>query len=641
MRRERRRPQRGADRQAGKSRRLGAPLTWLAAAVLTSGLVLAPDMAAEGLTGSITAGYVWRSDSGSLGSFKTQHYLGEGISLEDFSFKLAAKDGSELLSAEAWGFGGSEPYQKAHIKVLPAPCWRIDLAYDRRDSAFEIQESDLSARTDTWSISRWKAGAVYEGLEKFRLSLRARYLERTGNAIQPFLGLNQIYPLAVVFDRNQLEGAVRLETKGLGGFHGSIEQALAWASRRDSWSPGGPGSLVNPLTGATTTREDKQVIPTTRAMASYTSTRFEVTGSLLFSRPDFDTTGDGSKVFALSGGQIGRIENLDQTAGSATMDTWAANLRMGFAITQNLKLRLLGNLNDSRTDSALLGQRLLRLTSPTGHVNDIVLPIDEAGMFDTKDQGGRIEIAWEARTFAIWAGGFAAQRDVSWKTTQAEPAHDAERDTRGTVAGASLNLPSGFRLSAEYEHGAFDGFVFRTEPETVDRLTGRLQLTLSGGFSASVHGRWEEGSNPPAEAALDRQSKSGGLTAGWEHPSALHGISAGVNISNFHSETGILLPAPSGGIPGTSIYDLSAVTFTAAGHVTLGPVRIAADGSRVEDDGDTWPLTSWTVNGRVSVRASAKTELSAFVQHYSYDESRADRDDYEVSRYGLLVRWDF
>ena len=87
------------------------------------------------------------------------------------------------------------------------------------------------------------------------------------------------------------------------------------------------------------------------------------------------------------------------------------------------------------------------------------------------------------------------------------------------------------------------------------------------------------------------------------------------------------------------MYDLSLLTLSAALRHAFGPFRLEVNGARAEDRGETWPVRSWNAGGRVTFLGPERVELSAFVDHRSYDESRAGRDDFDVTRYGLGVRW--
>ena len=93
------------------------------------------------------------------------------------------------------------------------------------------------------------------------------------------------------------------------------------------------------------------------------------------------------------------------------------------------------------------------------------------------DDHARLTVEWRAGAWALWGGAFTASRDVRWRLAEGD-ALDTARDSDGTVFGVSWSKGD-FSASAEYESGSFDRFVFRTDPETVDRLTVRLRAGLA------------------------------------------------------------------------------------------------------------------------------------------------------------------
>lgn len=618
------------------------PLCHLAFATCLGAFFVAPEpLAAQTFTSSVAAGVAGLSDSGSSDAFRSQYNLGEGFFLEDLALTARGADGRETLNVSAWGFGGAEPAQAARLSWFPNDCWKVALDYDRRESFLGLSEADVGTRQDDWDITRWRGKLTWDGASWGKVSLKLRHHDRSGTVRMPYFGLNELYPLRVELDEAFTEAALRFESTTDGPFHFSVEPSYGLFERENRWYPDGAGTDPDVLASASSTRKDEQTIPGVRATASWRSGHFEALGNVLWSGSDLDATGERSVAWDLGGGSIGRVEHVDRTIGSASLDTLAGNLRLGFGLGGGFVLRLAGEARDRTTDSTLLGQRLLRLSNPAGGGLEIPGAVSEAGLFDTRDVLGRAELALEKARFGIRAGAFLATREVSYKATAADALTDVTRDTEGFAAGFNVSLPARFRLNVDYEHGSFTDYVFRTDPETVDRLRGRLRGELGGGFSASLHGRWEKAENPSAVAGLDRKNASGGLSLAWDAPKGPHGLSVDVETVDLTSDTGILFPGATGApTAGRSVYDLSLLTFSAGARTGLGPVTLSADGSWIEDRGETWPLRATTARGRLSVKLPASLEASAFVQYWKYDEEYADRDDYRVTRYGLVLRWE-
>lgn len=609
----------------------------LALAVGTAGA----SPAAEGWSGSLAVAVVGESVDGSEGSYRTQLNLDEGLLLEGLDLRFRPEEeGRKELRLTARGFGGAEPAQSLRADLrLNAP-WRLRLDYDRRESFFSLAETDLGLRSDDWEIDRWRGSVEWDGWSKARLALDLRHYERSGTVRRPLFALNEVYPLRVDLDETMDEVAFRLETRDL-PVNLLFEQAFATYERASGRRPGGEENLDGDdpdlFVTASDRRSDQKDVPTTRLVASWRGERAELLGSVLWRPAELDGTGTVSEGFAIGGGRIGQIEFVDQLARSANYDTLAGNLRLGFALGSSWVLRLEADHRDLASDSALTGQRLLRVTSPFGDVLEIPGLIDESTRLDVTDTGGRLTLEWSGGGWTIWGGALTAEREVEWRLDADEAPYRVTRDSDGALAGVawSLGRISG---SAEYEHGSFDNFVFRTDPETVDRFSLRLRADLGSGWEGQLRGRFEEADNPDGVAGLDRSTDAYGAGIAWSAADGETGFGLDLDQLDLTTETGLVLP---GGEPGLSLYDLEALSISAHGRTQVGRARLSGAATRIDDSGSTWPLESWNARGRVGVEVGAGIELAAFGEYWSYDEERAEGDDFDVSRYGLSIGWRF
>lgn len=627
-------------------RREGAIAALIAA--LVPALIAGPAANAQEWSGSLGIAGVVQDESGSSSSFRTQTQLDEGFFLEGLTLHHEAEDGG-TFDLEAWGIGDAEPAWHARAEWKPAGPegdWKLEFRFDRRESFFGLETTELGLRSDDWRLNRWRGSVEWEGWKTATLGFDLRYHERTGTVNRPLLGLNALYLLAVDLDETLHEATFRLETKDL-PVSILFEQSLARFERRNDRRPAEPEVILGQdpdlFSDAFDSREEERDVPTSRLLVTWGNPRVEVAGSLLYSPAEVEAAGAVSSSFDIDGGAVGRIDFVDEVMTSADLDTFAGNVRLGFLLAPRWTLRLEGDIRDRSTDAELLGRRLVRAVSPLGEVLELPALLDERTFFDVTDERQRATLEWSGRGWTVWGGAFAAERDIEWRLTPDDPIPEgvAElstvRDSDGWLAGVSWRRGA-FSGNAEYETGEFESFVFRTEPETVDRLKVRLRSALGGGWDLSLRGRLEDSDNPEAVAGLDHSSDAYGLGLGWTSTDTRTGFGLDIDRVDIDTATDLVLP---NGTPGLSRYDLSLTTLGVQGRTEWGKARLSGSATRVEDDGDTWPVESWIARARVAFDVASRTELALLGELWSYDEERAEADDYDVTRLGVAVRWRF
>lgn len=637
------------------------PLAWtLGLALIFAG----PASAAGSWTGSLGLAGVVQDESGSERSFLTQTQLEEGLILEGLTLHHEAEEGG-TFEVKAWGFGDAEPTWHADLRWDPAGDWKVGFRFDRRESFFQLatlgsDDTGLGLRSDDWTLERWRGSVEWDGWSAATLGLDLRYHERTGTVNRPFFGLNSLYLLALELDETLRETTFRLETKDL-PVSVLFEQSLATYERDNDRRPGDPETLFGDdpdlFLDAFEGRVEERDVPTSRLLVSWVGPRLEVAGSLLYSSADFDSRGEVSSSFAVGGGEVGTVGFVDEVLGSADLDTFNGDLRLGVLLAPRWTLRLEGLLRDRSTDAELLGRRLLRVTDPLGNVFELPALLDETTFLDVTDERQRVTLERRGDGWTAWAGGFLARRDTAWRISPDDPLPagtpelEEVRDTDGYLAGFAWRRGP-VTGDAEYERGDFEDFVFRTDPATVDRLRLRLRTRLGRGWDLSARARLEEADNPADVASLDHSSDALGLGLSWASPEATSGFGVDLDLLDLTTVTDLVLPGeedPRIFGPGAvdlspssvSRYDLSLRTLGLHGHTRAGGARLSGSAVRVEDDGDTWPVDSWIGRGRVGFDLAARTELAVFGEYWSYDEGRAEADDYDVTRLGLALTWRF
>lgn len=617
-------------------------------------LLWGPGILAEGWNGTLGLALWSRSTSGSEGSFRSQLNLDEGLSLEQLDLRYQGEEEKPThLTVRASGFGGADPAQSFGLDLRLAKPWRFALDYDRRESFFELAESGEGRRADDWDVERWHAGVAWSGWKAALLRVDLRSHQRQGTVDRPLFGLNELYPLRVDLDETMEEAALSIETRTL-PFTLLFEQSLATYERHNRRRPAGASDLegddLDRFATAEDRRDEQRDVPTSRLVATWTSPKVELAASFLYSPAELDGTGPVSEGFDILGGLAGRVEFIDDVLTSGSMDTTAGNLRLGVRLASQWTLRLEGDYRDTTTDAALLGERIVRVTNPFGGVFDLIGPRDATSVFDVTDDHGRLTVEWSGGGWAVWGGAFTASRDVRFTLAGDDPVGgggpglDATRDSDGTLLGVSWSR-KGVTGSAEYERGTFDRFVFRTDPETVDRLTLRLRAEIGKGWHLRAKGRFEQADNPAAPVAvpestsgLDRSSDAWGAGLTWDSDDGKTGFGLDLDQADLATRTDLVLPDGRGDV---SVYDLSLLSASLHGRAEIGKLRITGSATRVDDSGDTWPVESWIARARIGYRVRTGLEVAALGEYYSYDEARATRDDFDVTRYGIGLEWSF
>ena len=262
----------------------------------------------------------------------------------------------------------------------------------------------------------------------------------------------------------------------------------------------------------------------------------------------------------------------------------------------------------------------------------------EKGTFDFTDSRARLTVEYRGNNFALWGGGSTGSREYDWRFSESSSRQDVARDSTGYLLGGSWNPGDLIDLTVEFDRGDFDQYIFRVDPETVDRATLKLRTKLGRGWRIDLHGRHVKSDNPPELAALDTKATPYGIACSWTSADGSSSVGVDLEQYSFKTDTGLVLP---GGQPDTSIYELDLSTASIFGHTRAGIFGVSGSLTYLEDDGDSWPVDAWNGRLRLTLYGASGLEYSALVQYWSYDEMVTDLDDFDVLRYGLAVNWRF
>jgi len=609
--------------------------------LVTISISAATPLAAQEWSGNIGAAYLWQDADGNEDSFRSQIDLQEGFYLEDLNLLYRSEGAISEFSIDAWGFGDANPAEAAKLGLEFGAGFGFYFDYDRRASFFNLAGSDLAYRQDDWEITRYRGSLVIDAWRPLQISLGYHAVDREGTVNRTHYGLNELYPIGIDLDEAMQEWTLRLVTRTL-PVRLEFEQSLATYTRKNrpfatgEEAIGGDPDELGSITSDVVSEMDS--VPTTRFIASYSSKSFEGVASLLWRSSELEVTGPEEETYLIGGGDIGTWQLVDRALGAAEQDTFAAAISLGLKLASRWTLRLTGDYRDGQSNSSIVTDRLSRVTSPISGEFTWHTSFDDAGTFDFTDSRTRLTLEYRGNSWALWGGGRVGSREVDWQFSEETDRHDVERESSGYLLGASWNPGDAVDLTLEFDRGDFEKYVFRVDPETVDRATLKLRTRLGGGWRLDLHGRYMKSENPPEVAGLDTKATPYGIACSWSSTDGSSSVGVDIEQYNFKTDTGLVLP---GGELARSIYELDLSTATLYGHTSAGVFGVSGSVTSIKDDGDSWPVDAWNGRLRLTIYGGGGLEYSALVQYWSYDELHTDLDDFDVTRYGLAVNWRF
>jgi hypothetical protein len=623
-------------------------LCWLACACIGA--------AASGFgqdVGSIGIGYAWQQTSGNKDAFASQYDLSQGAFLENLNLDLRHYfAGYDRFEFKAEGFGG-DPHQHVSLNMVDWDReWSLKIDFTRNEAVLPSPALDLTGLTGMppttgnlanggrFSIARWTGSLTWDGWKAARLRLDLRDVQRSGDQLFAYYGLGGPYVALNSLDEKTQEVGLSLETRTL-PVKLVFEQDFTKYVRDPRGGPGNDGQPLlatgtNTLATYDTPGKDSSTVPTTRLSAVYNNGTFELVGQGLYRRDRLEADRNDTTSYAINGGQAGQISYLDAVMGSADSDTKLADLRLGLAVTDNLTLRVKSHYEDVSSNSTLIGQEILQLSGPGGSL-DFPSVVNDSGYLDRTDKDIAGEAEFKAGPFGLVVGYHDGSREIGFQYTNGDTQQNVTRDANGWDATASLALGRVFTAQVGYDSSSFENYVFRTDPETVKRLWGKLTARPVAGLELAAHGSHETLDNPATVADVSRPTDSYGVSATY---TATSGAFASLSVDSFKltSDTAIIYFAP-GLTNGDSHYDTDVLTTSLRAAIPIGPaVRLTGGGLYLKDRGDSLPFTSKAYDLEVEVPGPFKSRLALFGNHWAYDIPSASDQNYDVNRYGISVR---
>lgn len=587
----------------------------------------------------VAVGFGWLSENGSRASFDSQYNLSDGAFLETLELDLTSwLSQYERFDLALSGFG-AEPWQKAALKLDWDREWSLRVDYSRRESSFGLASFDLGQRRDDWAITRWISSLTYDGWRPVRLRLDLRDVRRSGTVQFPFYGLGQPYVGMTRLDERTQEAGISVETRTL-PVKLLFGQDVARYMRRNRAEVGNDGLPAQggseyTLAGFSTPGEDANTVPTSRLAAVYSGPRLEFLVQGMVRKDDLTSTHDDEVMWQREGG-VGSISLIDALDGTGDRDQSIGDARIGYSIVSGLTVRLRGHYEDSSSESTLLGDRIIRFTGPGG-TTDFPSPVDEQGFIDRKDTDFAAEIEWARGPLGLAVSYHEGSREVAWQRGREEARYDVTRDASGFAVIASLALGRAVGAQIGWDDSSWERYVFRIDPETAQRVWAKLRLRPRDGFELSANVSRERADNPSGVADLDRSTDSLGVAATFLAEGGAF-LSATVDLLELDSQVDTVYFAP-GATTGLSAYEVSLLGVGVRGALPLGSkLRLEGGVTRHEDRGDSAPFTSWVGDLRLTLDGPFNLGYAVFAESWSYDQADLDADDFDVTRFGLVLR---
>jgi hypothetical protein len=614
---------------------------WKELAVTVACLSAAALIYGQQWSGEIGAGYVWQNSSGNEDAFVTQYGQGEGFMLDDFAFAYGSDKKKEVFAVKGWGFGSAEPARHADLVLDPGGGWKITMDYDRQAAFFNLNREDFETESSSWTTERWKGRVVWDGWSAARVSMDLKYTKKGGYLYRGLFGADDVYPLRENFDQNMKEVSFKIQTKSLPVFI-SFEQAFTRYARQNRWEPAGQetifGTSPTSLTGYSAPRKDETSVPASRLIINYGNDRLDLGGSFLYTSANLDSKGGRTFFFDTQDLTLNRTIWVDAFTGSAKQDTRAANLDAMFKLGSGWFVRAAGDYNKATADSNIFGANIVSSNIGGAGWQKVVEPLDDSGFFDVKDTLLKIELEKRGDGWSSWAGYQGVSRNISWKREVDGDVLGADRSGDGWYIGGSWSRTPLLHVNAEYTKGTFSKYIFRIDPDMVKRFDMRLTSNLGGGWTLGALARWEKSDNPVSQADAGRRNRAWGANAQWANKDATAGFGLSADILKLRAETSTVLPTGEGAV---LPYDTDVFTATANGFFTVGRVHFTADLTRVRDNGSTWPMNTWSGGLNTAIDGPKSTQFVLFGQYRSFSQDLCSADNYNVRRFGVIVRWRF
>jgi len=611
---------------------------WVSAIMIKSrflfmALLACVSFIAIGQDHTIQFGYDTTFTNGNFKSFTNQYQFGEGFYLDQLKLDFNKVDTRFQVLASGIG---DRPTQRASILFQKKGVYKLGLRYLKKDFDFHSPEYEVGMRDDQWSHTQLTAFMEYLGWSRLNLSLEVSQWQREGSISRPVYGLGIPYIIKTEFDDQNSDMRIKLETKKM-PVKIRFEQVFAEYTRDNTYQPG--QSLIQDddvLLEIDGPGEDRRDSPATSLSAYYESEKWAVDLGGIWRKDQVDILRKDFSNYGLSNGVIGQLGFLHDVTGDSEREARQLRSSFGFKISDKWTLRLRYTGFDQTTENQFLELFQLIVQGPAGQTifesefadqsewekNDKTL----YSQLEYHNDSTRVAFSWGERT-----------REITHLTLEAS--ESVEREAENLRLDVSHRFSKNMTSKIGASIGDYSDFIFRIQPEEVDRYWLRLKAGLRKGWSLSLKAAIEDAVNPVEQASLDRSQSQVSVNLSYSHKNNY--LTAGITQQSFSSEIA-LNDIPGNTVNNPSIYDSELIFATLNGSFEMGSkARLNLSLSRSADSGDTMPFKLTQLQSSLEFTGPFNTFHWLTIQSWSYENDVFESEDYDMMRFGYKIGWRF
>jgi len=583
---------------------------------------------------------------GNEDKFRTERNLRSGFDTGRLYFDMRPVDSDtakfDHLTVNGFGLGGSNPYQRADLRMTKRKLYDLKAGYRTYYNFFKLPEFALGLH-DEDSIGRAYNVSLdlFSGRAfSFLAGYRRNELSGTRFTSQElrFDTYQVSYPRR--FSSDEIFGGVKMHTRTA-----AFRFVQSYIRTKDdqqlfpnTLNPA--GLRGNQLVAGGRNVPARISTPVTRVLGSWRPNgRYDLNARYMYSGADLDLTRWENLLNRIGTGLL-TVRQIISSAGTSSKPTHNFGFAQTFDITDRLtfshrfvydKYSLTGFLNTSGVISMI--DEILDTS--------IDLPFEEAGGTDTDYRLTRNEAELEftiTPAVAVFGGHRYSDRHMAFGPAGSNPRPVVTISNTG-IGGVLLRPGHGAVIRAELEKGVATEAFNRIDPLDTFRWKIKSQLRPARNLTITGNLLWEDNKNETQDVNYDLNNRQFGAQAIYALPNNLV-LTGGYNYLRIRTTTDIVFYTLSELIDGFSLYETNTHIANFLLRVPVHDrVEIRGGYDYFRDTGATYPLRMHIPRAGVSVGLTRIVSIEADWKYYSYDERNFGVRDYNANVFAIGVRF--